>query len=576
MNRLLGPVFWCELVTGSRRLRHFWVRALYGAALLALLTVQSYDYDWGGPGSSARQANLAAGFFERFALLQMAVVLLATPAMVATTISQERERRTIEYLFASQLSNCEIVLGKLGARLAQIVLLLLTGLPVLAFAMTMGGISPDSLLLAFFATLSTLCMTAGAATLVSVLTSRARHALARTLGLVLAATMAPILLKWVDISPALARGPFEFVATALEWAFDLNPFVVVSRLLAGDANGNSGMQTFGPVLAWQASIGLAAIVLSVVCVRRVHSRGEGRGRKRRRAGNNDRRLLRWLLERAPMLAKELCMRRGGWLGRAFALLAILGAVAGEAFFVYEYQTGPRRVWQTQTHELVTKSSLLGAAMALAAVIAVSIRGATSVTHEKDRDCWTTLVSTTLTGPEIVAAKFWASLGAGRACYLAAAVAWITPLLFERTFFVDCLATFLVVAVQIAFAGALGVAISTCARTSTRAVGWAIGILVVVGGGYLAALAPFLRLGGPGRPVYEYFSLCLPYLNISPFGMWVTAQAGHGRDEFPSLLRSYLIGLSVYAVAAVALQVWTRRNFDRLAGRAGSTAPKPGP
>ena len=90
-------------------------------------------------------ANFSAAFFSMFAVLQLLAVVLIGPAMAAGTIAMERERRTIEYLFTTTLSNTEIVLGKLGARVLQIFYLVLAGLPVLALAMLLGGISPESL-----------------------------------------------------------------------------------------------------------------------------------------------------------------------------------------------------------------------------------------------------------------------------------------------------------------------------------------------------------------------------------------------------------------------------------------------
>ena len=54
--------------------------------------------------------------------------------------------RTIEYLFASRLSNAEIVLGKLAAQILHIVYLVLAGVPILTLMMLLGGIAPEAVL----------------------------------------------------------------------------------------------------------------------------------------------------------------------------------------------------------------------------------------------------------------------------------------------------------------------------------------------------------------------------------------------------------------------------------------------
>ena len=94
------------------------------------------------------------------------------PAMVAGTIATERERRTIEYLFASSLSNAEIVLGKLAAKLLHVVYLILAGVPVLALVMLMGGIAPEALLVLLILTLSTVLTVSTLSIAVSVWSAR--------------------------------------------------------------------------------------------------------------------------------------------------------------------------------------------------------------------------------------------------------------------------------------------------------------------------------------------------------------------------------------------------------------------
>ena len=143
---LPGPIFAVELLTSARRARYFLIRVLYALVLLFMLWITYEQWrQWQNVSeinNIAAVANLTAQFFSVFAWVQMLAVVFLGPAMVAGAIATERERRTIEYLFASQLSNAEIVLGKLFARTIHIVYLVLVGVPVLALAMLMGGIAP--------------------------------------------------------------------------------------------------------------------------------------------------------------------------------------------------------------------------------------------------------------------------------------------------------------------------------------------------------------------------------------------------------------------------------------------------
>ena len=142
---LPGPIFNVELLTSARRPRYFVVRTIYASALLVVLWINYEGHGQltsGYQATASQMAQRAATFFAMFSFIQLIAILLAGPAMIAGTIATERERRTIEYLFASQLSNAEIVLGKLAARLLHLLYLVAAGLPVLSMAMLMGGIEP--------------------------------------------------------------------------------------------------------------------------------------------------------------------------------------------------------------------------------------------------------------------------------------------------------------------------------------------------------------------------------------------------------------------------------------------------
>ena len=181
---LLGPVFHAELVTTSRRRRYYAARLAYGLTLLLLVgwTYEAASRDWasmshpGVPGF-AFLAVMASHIFATFLLAQVGAVLCLTPAMVAGTIADERQRKTLHDLLASRLSSFEIVVGKLAARMLQLVVLVLTGLPIMAMLSLFGGLDPPLILAAFAGTLTTAFAVAGLAIFVSSQMRRARDAI---------------------------------------------------------------------------------------------------------------------------------------------------------------------------------------------------------------------------------------------------------------------------------------------------------------------------------------------------------------------------------------------------------------
>ena len=71
------------------------------------------------------------------AAIQLAMVFLASPAATAGAICHDR-RGNLAQLAATDLSDAEIVLGKLGSRLAPILSVVACGLPVTALACAPG------------------------------------------------------------------------------------------------------------------------------------------------------------------------------------------------------------------------------------------------------------------------------------------------------------------------------------------------------------------------------------------------------------------------------------------------------
>jgi ABC-type transport system involved in multi-copper enzyme maturation permease subunit len=148
---LLGPHFFYDLVRLARRSRTRDLRVLYGLALLFGLGVVywiqfpqteigSLLFDPGRGVSINDGARFAEIFVFTVVVVQNLAVLLLTPVYVGSAIAEEKERRTLDLLFATQMKDREIILGKLCSRILHLGAVLLAGLPVLSLAQLWGGI----------------------------------------------------------------------------------------------------------------------------------------------------------------------------------------------------------------------------------------------------------------------------------------------------------------------------------------------------------------------------------------------------------------------------------------------------
>jgi hypothetical protein len=100
----------------------------------------------------AQLAHLSQQYFLALAGTQLAVVLLAAPAATAGAICLDRTRGTLAHMLLTDLSDAEIVLGKLAARLVPVLTLIACTLPVMELLTLIGGLEPVAVLGTFVVT----------------------------------------------------------------------------------------------------------------------------------------------------------------------------------------------------------------------------------------------------------------------------------------------------------------------------------------------------------------------------------------------------------------------------------------
>ena len=142
----IGPVFTQELVTSPRRLRFYAARAVYVAALLALVATAwlllTGTQDVRNVGDMAR---FGATLFQLLAPLQLALALFFSALLAASAVAQEKDRRTLVLLLMTRLSNSELVLGKLFSSLLQVFVFLAAALPLFLLLGLLGGVSLEQI-----------------------------------------------------------------------------------------------------------------------------------------------------------------------------------------------------------------------------------------------------------------------------------------------------------------------------------------------------------------------------------------------------------------------------------------------
>src|SRR5262245_2844405 len=112
-GRVLGPMFALDAVRAGRRTSTFVVRGLFLAGLGLVLFMFFSSYYSRFRGAAVVNPKVLAGFAEDFfwvyAVAQFVIVCVLTPSFTAAAITDEKERKTLDFLLVTDLSAREIV-----------------------------------------------------------------------------------------------------------------------------------------------------------------------------------------------------------------------------------------------------------------------------------------------------------------------------------------------------------------------------------------------------------------------------------------------------------------------------------
>jgi ABC-type transport system involved in multi-copper enzyme maturation permease subunit len=639
VRNMFGPVFVYEVVRLGRRKSTIFLRLLYVLAVMAVLALMYFswleDVRYGSRGgfvNPTRQAEFAANFFYVFQVLQFAVVVLLTPATVAGAIADEKERKTLEFLLATDLAGQEIVFGKLAARVMTLLMYVLAGLPVVAFLQLFGGIDPDLLLAGTAGTVVTVVGLAAVSIVFSVNLRKPRDAIvltyvAVTVYAILSAFVAAFALAMARESPMW--GTFGVVGGAtVEWSEVMTPLAAVADWVAsGNAlyttiqylESSRGVVTSAGVNAallklvsfWAVAAGLL-LVVAVTRLRPVALRQSYGVTRRVRRDKQGREIGRWRARPSigddPMLWKELFAdgSRGSCLGTALSVIVGLMIFAHPfsvvVMVVVLYTPGLRdlldvrippepitnlfrelpevaNVWCRVVTGVLSTLILLGAA----------VRGSGVVSGERDRDTWVSLISTPLTVSQMLWGKFFGVVLGQRRLMGALVAVWAISLAVGAVEPVMILVAAATLAVYTSAFAWLGILCSVTARKTLVATVRAILAAAFFGGGYLVVgafccVTPMALVAGPRELSGEPFtSFALVIVGLCPplvMG-WLPMQElrGESRDllfftgreaEIGPLAPAF--GLVLWLTFAALLASWSFGLFAAAANRGDATRP----
>ena len=547
----LGPVFTFEWVISSRRWQAYALRSIFVSALLAALIVVSVGRARGGIVPALRGlAQLGEVLFHAVVGTQLALVLLAAPAATAGSICIDRARGTLAHLLVSDLSDSEIVLGKLAVRLVPVLTVVASAVPVLTLLTLLGGVDPDALLGAFLVTLGMAVLGSSLALVFSLWAGKTHEAVLATYAVWSLWLLGP----WAVAGLAGTFGVSVWVPPAPTDPFRLAfaPYL---------APGSVGWAEYLEFLGVTSAASGALVVLAVLRLRAVCTRDQVRRRSLPR--QCPWRTARWLrglashlpapsLDVNPVLWREWHRNRPSRWSRLVAAVYAVAAVACVAAAV------------VSRPGLSMIPPVLNAFLVSLGLLMLSVTAATAMAEERVRGSLDVLMVTPLSTRQIVLGKWLGSFR--RVPVLAVAPALVTFAGGGRSgwvFIASLLMPTYVVAAGAAVT-AVGVGLATWCPRLGRAVGLTVAAYVIMTVGWM-----FLVMAMTGPKPYGFAAIA-----ASPFygPIVITRLSEPGPHAVETV--AVVLWIAAYVAVAAALLTATLATFDRCLGRVTGGRPRP--
>jgi ABC-type transport system involved in multi-copper enzyme maturation permease subunit len=184
--------------------------------------------------------------------------------LTASAVSQEKDRKTLLLLLLTNLTNSELVLGKLLASVLTVIVMLTAALPLFMLSALLGGISFEQIARVFAVSLAAALFSGSLGSTIALWREKTFQALALT------ALVLVFWLAWWELVAAGSLGSsWAGIATA-DWAVAFSPWQAIlaaARPAAGSAE--TWARIGGPVIADVATALALALGLNLFAILRV-------------------------------------------------------------------------------------------------------------------------------------------------------------------------------------------------------------------------------------------------------------------------------------------------------------------
>jgi ABC-type transport system involved in multi-copper enzyme maturation permease subunit len=590
----VGPVFSREIATAPRHWRLYFSRAVYvGSLFLLVCTVWLILFGSQPLYGLGDMARFGAAVFALISPVQLALAVGFAALLTAAAVAQEKDRRTLDLLLMTRMTNSELVLGKLLASMLSVLVFIAASVPLFMLLTLLGGVSHEQVARVTGVTLTAALAAGSLGSVIALWREKTFQTLAIT---------ALAVMVWLLIGEAVSVGLFGDSlggTTAEQWGQALSPL----RAIVAAAQATTSDVALLPAAPWLGDSprmfmilsAAFAMLLNLIAIARV--RVWNPTREARPATDEDssetadgaadesaRRDVHAAPGRTrhvwdnPILWREICTWAYGKkvLVVRLAYLAIFAACAFAAFRALQVEKSTYRGSLPAAIGAVTPLLVLG-------LVLINALAVTSLTNERDSKALDLLLVTDLTPKEIIFGKLGGIFYNAKEMIILPALLCLVLWWYEHLGAENAVFVLLCLMTLNAFVAMLGIHSGMTYPNSRTAVGISLGTLLFLLLGVAVcmrmmiafqasfdkqflAFAAFMLGGGLG------LFLALGRRNPSPAIWWASLLAPVATFYvISSFLQTHygaaaLVTIAIYGFATAALLIPAVFEFDIATGR----------
>lgn len=366
---------------------------------------------------------------------QLFFLLIIGPTYVASAIAEERQRGTLDYLFSSDLTSYEIIVGKYFSRLFLLLHFVLIGLAPLMLAQMIGGVSLELILGMLLGTIGCLASLTALTLLISVVSRDNRQALMRSFVLFGLLVLVWFVARWYFPLGVAMYSPFHLKGDWYSLFVSSNPLQLTYLLSEQQAKvGNIDglpLRWFGECFVIHLVIAWLLVTVTVLSARQqfLHIKNAlGRQSSKARAITKPA-----VWTNFPLYWKEKYVFHGVWRRLSWSYLLkhvlfptvtyrILGILAFGIVYLSALLTVLmlQRIYPSVLAMLSEMTPIvlwviLG--LIFCSMLAGIIRTASGIAAEKDADTWDALVASPVSTSDLLLSRLYAGFLSARGLFI---------------------------------------------------------------------------------------------------------------------------------------------------------------